>query len=542
MNRHVRRLAWLGPATLAAALLGPAAPAAANPPGDSTAVSWGSATLINNVAPFTDAGTDARGEHPGTFGSQFPRMTRLANGNLLVVYTIYANNGYTHDPNGGNQLQIARSTDSGRNWTVLSTLSDPGRDLDNGQLLQLSNGDVLLAYRSVRWQESYRIEVSRSTNNGAGWTWLSAVDANEGSPGSLGNPDRGVYEPYLQQLPDGSVAIMYANEKHVTESPSYAQVISERISTNNGSSWGGESYSVSDAGNSAARPGMPVWTRMADGRWIVVFEVCGTDNCNGHYKISNDGVSWPSGLGTTLPFQVSAPFILALSDGRLVATSNTHEITISRDYGASWYQDDTHPWASLADADNLWPALIQTGIDEIAAVTSAGRPPLHSTGGHNIQVKFGSFAGYAPPAISSGSRYTITAQHSGQNVDVRAGSGDDGAVVQQYPPNGLPPQSWQLSAQPDGSYYVINQQSGKYLEVKNNLGTDGAEVDQWSYTGCACQRWFFDYVGAGLYRIRNAGSGLNLDVTGGSLASSTPLEQYHDNSARPQRWRLTPAP
>ncbi|MFC5002754.1 RICIN domain-containing protein [Dactylosporangium cerinum] len=99
-----------------------------------------------------------------------------------------------------------------------------------------------------------------------------------------------------------------------------------------------------------------------------------------------------------------------------------------------------------------------------------------------------------------------------------------------------------MSAQPDGSYYVINQQSGKYLEVKNNLGTDGAEVDQWSYTGCACQRWFFDYVGAGLYRIRNAGSGLNLDVTGGSLASSTPLEQYHDNSARPQRWRLTPAP
>jgi hypothetical protein len=540
----MRRTPLVALTTLALALsnLAAADPASADPPSDGTAVSWGSATLINNVPNFTDAGTDARGERPGTYGSQFPRISKATDGGLLIVYTIYANNGYTHDTNGGNQLQVARSTNNGRNWTVMSTVTDPGRDLDNGQILQRSDGSLLLTYRSVRWQESYRIQVSRSTDGGLTWSYLSTVDANEGPPGSLGNPDRGVYEPNMEVLPDGSIGIMYANEKHVTGSPSYAQVISQRRSTNGGASWTGETYSVNDPANSASRPGMPVWTRMSDGRWLLVFEVCGTDNCNAHYKISTDGLSWPVGLGATIPFQTGAPYVLELTDGRLVVTSNTHEISVSRDYGSSWYQNDGNAWGSLTDADDLWPALIQTGSNEIGAVTSVGRPPLHSTGGHNIQIKFGSFAGYSAPAISSGSYYTITAQHSGQRVDVAAGSGANGATVQQYPANSLPPQNWKLLWQSDGSYQIINQQSGKYLEVKENLANDGAAVDQWQYTGCTCQRWFLDYIGSGLYRLRNASSGKNLDVTGGSLNPATPLEQFHDNFARPQRWRIAVAP
>src|SRR6187402_985669 len=48
-----------------------------------SSIGWGSGVLINNIPTFTDAGTDARGLHPGTFGSEYGRMLKLANGSWL---------------------------------------------------------------------------------------------------------------------------------------------------------------------------------------------------------------------------------------------------------------------------------------------------------------------------------------------------------------------------------------------------------------------------------------------------------------------------
>ncbi|MEK3905406.1 MULTISPECIES: sialidase family protein [unclassified Paenibacillus] len=56
---------------------------------------------------------------------------------------------------------------------------------DNGQFVQLTNGDILLAMRSVRWQESYKLRVYKSTNGGGNWSFLSTIDENNGAPGSL---------------------------------------------------------------------------------------------------------------------------------------------------------------------------------------------------------------------------------------------------------------------------------------------------------------------------------------------------------------------
>jgi hypothetical protein len=40
-----------------------------------------------------------------------------------------------------------------------------------------------------------------------------------GKPGELGHPDKGIYEPHLYILNNGSLSVMYANEKHVIENP-----------------------------------------------------------------------------------------------------------------------------------------------------------------------------------------------------------------------------------------------------------------------------------------------------------------------------------
>ncbi|MBP1976138.1 family 16 glycoside hydrolase [Cohnella thailandensis] len=342
-----------------------------------------SEVTVHNQPTFTDAGTDARGFSPGTYGSEYGRMLKLANGNWLAVYTIYDNNGYTRVSTGGTKLQVARSTDNARTWTVLNTIADPGRDLDNGQMIQLENGDVLLAARSVRWQESYTLPVYKSTDGGSSWTFLSTIDSNIGTPGSLGSPDRGIYEPHMGLLGDGRLAVFYANEKYALSSPAYSQIISMKVSTNGGSSWDSEIFAAWDPANSASRPGMPVWTKMTNGKYFLTYEVCGTAGCNVYYKISNDGVTWSSGIGTPIPGQNGAPYVLSLSDGRLAVTSNGSALSFSNDYGATWYANDQALWPG-AFPDYYWGSLYQTGTNEIAAMTSAKR----TVGGHNVKIKF----------------------------------------------------------------------------------------------------------------------------------------------------------
>ena len=100
------------------------------------------------------------------------RMTKLANGDWLSVYTLFPAGQPTI-------LEIARSTDNARTWSVVTTVSEAGRNVDNGELFQLPNGTVLAAMRSVINGQSYRLTVHQSTNNGASFSYLSLIDANE---------------------------------------------------------------------------------------------------------------------------------------------------------------------------------------------------------------------------------------------------------------------------------------------------------------------------------------------------------------------------
>ena len=351
---------------------------------DTPSVTWNNPVLVNNMPVFTDAGlvshaggTDLR-KH-GIYGSEYGRMLHLTNGAWLTAYTISRNNGYQRDPNGGLELQVSQSTDNGRTWTDIAVLTDAGRDLDNAQLCQLPNGHVLLACRSVRWQESYRLPVYQSTNNGRTWQTKSTIDAAEGKPGSLGKPDKGIYEPHLAFLADGRLSVMYANEKHVTETPSYSQIISQKISTDSGATWGPEIWVAYQPEHNTSRPGMPVWTRMKNGQYMVVYETCGPEKCDVYYKTSPDGVHWPVGLGTAIPDQLGGPYLLAMTDGRLVVSSNSSHISVSSDFGRSWQR--------IADAwpKSLWSTIYQVAPNRIMVMNSVERPE----GGHNVQIRVG---------------------------------------------------------------------------------------------------------------------------------------------------------
>ncbi len=348
------------------------------------AIHWTSAAVVNDMPAFAQpavpagsAGETARNH--GRYGSEYGRMVQLPGDNWLAAYTISRNNGYLQDADGGLEIQVSISKDNARSWQPVTILTDKGRDLDNAQLICLKDGSLLMACRSVRWRESYRLPVYRSIDNGEHWTLLSTIDANEGKPGELGHPDKGIYEPHFYLLDDGRLSVLYANEKHVTETPSYSQLISQKISEDNGRSWGPESRVVYAEEQPASRPGMPVWTKMKNGRYIMVYEVCGPEKCNVYCKTSDDGIHWPKGLGTPVPGQLGGPYVLSCSNGMLVVSSNSAAISVSRDWGNSWQQTG-HAWPQL-----LWSSIYQTGDNEIAVMNSVARPQ----GGHNIQLRFG---------------------------------------------------------------------------------------------------------------------------------------------------------
>jgi hypothetical protein len=174
---------------------------------------------------------------------------------------------------------------------------------------------------------------------------------------------------------------MYSTEKHVTENPSYSQTLAEKISKDGGKTWSKE-ICVSAAG-AEDRPGMPVWTKMKNDKYIVVHENCGPQNCRIHFKVSEDGVHWPAGGGTEVPEQSGAPYLLGLDDGRLIATSNNHNVSMSNDFGSSWYRVDSAFEGGPEAA--FFSSIYQIGPQQIMLITGEQRPQ----GGRKIAIRFG---------------------------------------------------------------------------------------------------------------------------------------------------------
>lgn len=290
--------------------------------------------------------------------ASWARMVRLKNGDWLAGYAVFGNKN-------GSFIRIKRSQDNMRSWKQVVNVGEPGRQLDNANLLQLNNDDVLLAVRSLVAKQSYRVQVYRSTDNGDSFSLLSIIDSNEKPNGA---ENVGVWEPFLYQLTDGKVVALYANEKHSIENPSFSQVISQRVSADNGATWGAESFAVAVKGK--ARPGEPNIARLSNKRYALFYEVCGTENCAGHYSISPDGITWTGASGATIPDVFQNPQALSLADGLLIVTSNTAKVSVSRDYGATWAIDN-----AAFDASS-WGAIYQTGATEIALVTGTASGSL----------------------------------------------------------------------------------------------------------------------------------------------------------------------
>jgi len=319
-------------------------------------------------APAEQTGPFAWGETTPVAEAGWGRMVHLHGARWLCVDNLY--------PLPNSLLQIQISTDNARTWTPIGTVAETGRDLDNGDLVVLRDNTLLLTCRSVVGEHctspgaarSYRLPVYQSKDGGKTWTFLSQTDTSEPPPFVPGQPSVGLWEPYLFLLPTGKVACAYASEKHARERPAFSQIVAERVSDDGGRTWGREIVLAAQTGGGGQRPGMPVVARMINGRCIAVHEVVGIGDADVYFKTSSDGVTWPPGIGLPIPGQHAGPFVAALQSGRLVVTSCENEISYSDDLGTTWRIASPPPFP-LGHVFS-WPAIYQTGSDEVAVMTT----------------------------------------------------------------------------------------------------------------------------------------------------------------------------
>jgi hypothetical protein len=323
---------------------------------------------VANGAIIWGATVTLESERPASWA----RMVNLEGDEWLAAYAVFG------DP-GGSVIHVKRSVDRMRSWSYVTRIAEPGRQLDNAFLVRLANGDILLGMRSVVAKRSYRVQVYRSRDGGRSFRFLSIVDANERAGGS---ESVGVWEPFLYQLPDSRIVAVYANEKHSLARPAFSQVISQRISRDGGRSWGRERIAVAERGGGRARPGEPNVVRLPSGRYVMFYEVCGTENCTGHFSTSRNGVDWSAISSATIPGVYQNPQGVSLSDGTIAVTSNSARVTVSRDEGATWRESEP------AFETSAWGALYQIGPQEVALVTGTGERPTR------LLIRFGTLTAH----------------------------------------------------------------------------------------------------------------------------------------------------
>jgi len=323
---------------------------------------------ILSTATFLVAATTAQSPvkdgAPVVFGTSgtYPRATRLADNSLLGVYT--------NNAGGNHTITTVKSTNNGVSWTpigIVDTGPASKRELDNGFVHQMPNGQILCAFRNHDYGNGpgkpptyFRITVCVSDDGGANWRFLS--QATEFPAGA----DGGVWEPFLQTALDGSVQLYYSKE---TGSGGQDSIVRE--TTTSGKSWTPER--VFTGSDTTARDGMIGVARTAanSASKVAIFE----SGVNGHFVVNTvisqqDGRTWEPTRYTVASnsrFNNGAPQIIRVGN-TLVASFGTNEnggvwpqgamaLMVSRDGGKTW-KDKTvvHElpamWAGLVELDD----------------------------------------------------------------------------------------------------------------------------------------------------------------------------------------------
>ncbi|PAU95591.1 hypothetical protein CK503_00560 [Aliifodinibius salipaludis] len=185
----------------------------------------------------------------------YPRIIRLSSCELL---TAFEHQG---------EVYVSQSSDDGKSWTEAERVAPRDGDIISAvpELIQLENGDILLAYntRAPQYNEDpeKRFGIKLRISNDGGGTWSSQQNVFEGGY----EWNRGVWEPAMIQLSSGEIQLFFANEYPYKNSED--QEISMVRSADKGQSWTDPETISYREGH---RDGMPVPLILDNGEGIAV--------------------------------------------------------------------------------------------------------------------------------------------------------------------------------------------------------------------------------------------------------------------------------
>lgn len=312
-------------------------------------------------------------------GGAYPRMYSLSDGTYLIGFDA---------PLGAKNARIAvvRSTDGTKTWSKPVVAAEKeGYDCANANFIELSNGDILLAYRAIKGGEKTDAKILCSVSHDGGETFEfhSTIIETYGRGG--------VWEPHFIEI-GGKVAVFYANDSESAVGDTGFQNIEFKFLEEDGS-WS-DVHIASNGNETRSRDGMPVVDRLSDGRYIMVVEA----NQFPDYvfvvqiKFSPDGIDWSDELKTVYRPRLKgqgkkagAPYICVLDDDTLVVSFQTDEdasqngdnkcmmkIITSTDLGKTW----SKPFAPFHTPDghaSIWNGMYYKD-NTLFALTSASYP------------------------------------------------------------------------------------------------------------------------------------------------------------------------
>lgn len=224
------------------------------------------------------------------------------NGTYIASYSV-GDSGLTGK---ATSLRTERSTDGGKTWTETGRAYEEfDKTIEaswNPHLFELPcqvgdmpEGTLLLAGISIDAGQKKKTAVNiwRSYDLGDSWEHYVVIDT-----GGVGDTTGGLYEPYLM-YENGKLYCFYSDE---TDKANHSQKLVFKTSID-GVNWS-EKVDMVSLDDQTERPGMAVVTKMGNGKYFAVYEVCNTAEGTGapiYFKITDNLDDWdPTDKGTRL--------------------------------------------------------------------------------------------------------------------------------------------------------------------------------------------------------------------------------------------------
>jgi len=412
---------------------------------------------------------------------------------------------------------VMESTNSGENWTRVGTVSDT----KNGwglryqpHMIELSQpigdmptGTLLVAGNSIPTDLSAtKIDLYKSNDIGRTWTFVSSI-----ATGGAANPDSHndpVWEPFLL-VANNKLIAYYSDERD----PAHNQKLVHQTSTN-GRNWGSVVTDVALT-NTGLRPGMATLAQMADGRWIMTYEVMPLAGDPVHYQISSNPEVWnPTDQGTYIA-SGGAPYVTTMPNGKVVVSILEHSEVFTNS------ANGTGAWSTV-------PTPLVSGYSRSVTAMDNGRLFLTTGNGRNVL--------YAD-VDAGGTLAKFVNKSTGRALD-NTGSVTPATDVAQWTNVASDNLVWDVKNAPDGNLTLRSVTGGDLYLDSLGRTKSGQNAGQTTGGPGATQQWNRQYAD-GYLRLVNRANALALD-TGGLNADGAKVQMKRVAADPTQQWTMVP--